>query len=141
MSTRISVVESNQTEFRHQLFEVLMTSQNNEQGLKANTLTLNSLASMVTTIMNKLESRTIVSEPNETCNNEDGIPESAPKSTCENQTQSVPTRIGTSNTLPIDVVDDSGARSEDETAPNTFRRSSRSKDAKLKGASMSQESS
>ena len=59
-----STVESNQTEFSHQLSQVLMTSLNNEQAQKANMLTLNSLATMVMTKMNKLKSKTIVSEPN-----------------------------------------------------------------------------
>lgn len=51
MSTRIFALEINQAEFKHQLSEVLMTSQNNEQAFKENTLALNNLAIVVTTIM------------------------------------------------------------------------------------------
>ena len=133
-------MELNQTQFRHQLFEVLTTSKNNEQALKVNMLTSNSLATMVTTIMNKLESRTIVSEPNPTVKNKD-IHESVPKSTCENQVQSRPARIGTSITLPIDVVDDTNNHSEDDNPPREYIRLTRSKNAKLKGVTMSQENS
>ena len=64
ISARIAAMELIQAEFRHQLSEVLLTSQNNEQALKTNTLTLNSLATMVTSLMTKLESRSNVSEPN-----------------------------------------------------------------------------
>ena len=82
-SARIAAMELIQAEFRHQLSKVLLTNQNNEQALKANTLTLNSLATIVTSLMTKLESKTIVSEPNTTLNIE-GIYGSIPKSTCEN---------------------------------------------------------
>ena len=40
-----------------------MTSHNNEHALKANTVMLNNMATMLTTIMNKLESKTMVSPP------------------------------------------------------------------------------
>lgn len=89
-----------------------MISQINEQALKANTLTYNSLANMVTTIINKLESRTIVSKPKQTVNNED-IHGNVPKSMQENQIQSRPARIGTSITLPMDVVDVTNNHSKD----------------------------
>ena len=140
MSSRIATVELNQTELRHQLSEVLMTNQSNEQALKANMLTLNNLATMVTNIMNKLESRTIVSEPNPTINNED-VHGGVLKSTCENQAQSRPARIGTSITLPIYVVDDTDDRGEDDNPPKAYNRLTRSKDAKLKGVTVSQENS
>lgn len=83
MSARLAVVEHNHTDFRRQLNEVLLTSQNNEQALKAVNLALNSLAAMVTSIMNKLESMTSVNEPNPTANNED-VHGSISKSMCEN---------------------------------------------------------
>ena len=140
MSARIPAMELTQAEFRHQLSKVLLTSQNNEKTLKANTLTLNSLATIVTNLMTKLESRTIVSESNTAVNNE-GIHGSVPKSTCENQAQSRPASIGTSITLPIDVVDDSDHHSEDDNQPLVYTRLTRSKDAKLKGVTVSQENS
>ena len=140
MSARMAAMEQTQAEFRQQLSDMLLTSQNNEQALKANTLTLDNLADKLTNIMNKLESRTILSEPNPTVNNMD-VHGGVPKSTCENQAQSRPTRIGTSITLPIDVVDDTDDRSQDDNAPIVYKRLTRSKDAKLKGVSMSQENS
>jgi hypothetical protein len=140
MSVCIVAIELTQAEFRHQLSEVLLISQNNEQALKANTLTLNSLAIMVTSLMTKLESRTIVSEPNTAVNNE-GIYGSIPKSTCENQAQSRPAGIGTSITLLIDVVDDTDHHSEDDNQPLVYTRLTRNKDAKLKGITVSQENS
>ena len=140
MSARMAAMEQTQAEFRQQLSEMLLTSQNNEQALKANTLTLDNLATKLTNIMNKLESRTILSEPNPTVNNGD-VQGGVPKSTCENQAQSRPTRIGTSITLPIDVVDDTDDRSQDNNAPIVYKRLTRSKDAKLKGVTVSQENS
>ena len=101
MSACIAAMELTQAEFKHQLSEVLLTNQNNEQAQKANTLTLNSMATMVTSLMTKLESRIIVSEPNTAVNNED-IHGSVPKSTYENQAQYHPAGIRTSITLPID---------------------------------------
>ena len=138
MSARIVAMELTQAEFRHQLSEVLLTNQNNDQALKAITLTLDSLATMVTSLMTTLQSRTIVSEPNTAVNNE-GIDGSVPKSTCENQAQSRPAGIGTSITLPIDVVDDTDDHSEDDHEPFVCTRFTRSKDAKLKGVTVSQE--
>ena len=118
---------------------MLLISQNNEQALKANTLTLNSLATIVTSLMTKLESRTIVSEPNTTIIHE-GIYESIPKPTCKNQTQYRPTDIGTSITLPIDV-DDSDHNSVDDNQSLVYTRLTRSKNAKLEGVTVSQENS
>ena len=63
MFAPIYALETNQTYFKHQLLEVLMTSHNNEHALKANTVMLNNMATMLTTIMNKLESKTMVSPP------------------------------------------------------------------------------
>jgi hypothetical protein len=140
MSVCIVAMELTQAEFRHQLSEVLLTSPNNKQALKANTLTLNSLAIMVKSLMTKLESRTIVSEPNMAVNNE-GMYESIPKSTCGNQAQSRPAGIGTSITLPIDVVDDTDHYSEDDNQPLVYTRLTKSKDTKLKGITVSQDNS
>ena len=119
---------------------MLLTSHNNEQALKANTLTLNSLATMVTSLMIKLESRTILNEPNTVVNNE-GIHGSVPKSMCENQAQYCPAGIETSTTLPINVMDDTDHHSKDDNQPLVYTRLTRSKDAKLKGVTMSQENS
>jgi hypothetical protein len=80
----MAAVEQTQAEYRQQLSELVLSSQNYEQALKDNTATLNSLASMVMSIMNKLESRSVVSEPKTTANN-DEVPGSVPKSTCETQ--------------------------------------------------------
>jgi hypothetical protein len=67
----MATVEQNQAEYRQQLSELVLSNQNYEQALKDNTATLNILASMVISIMNKLESRSVVSEPKTTTNNED----------------------------------------------------------------------
>ena len=141
MSAQISALETNQTDFRHQLSKVLMTSQNNEQALKANTMTLNNLATMVTIIMDKLESKTMVRPLTHTCDNEACNPRSALKSVCENQAQSKQVRIGTSSALPIDVVDVSYVPSEDEKPRKQFVRLTRSKDVKFKGVSEAQDNS
>ena len=140
MSARMAAVEQNQAEYRQQLSELVLSSQNYEQALKDNTATLNSLASMVTSIMNKLETRSVVSEPKTTTNNED-IHGGVPKSTCETQAQTPTARIATSNTLPIDVVEDSEVFREGEGPPKEYTRLTRSKDAKLKGVTASQENS
>ena len=63
------------------------------------------------------------------------------KSACENQIQFPTTRIETSNMLPVDVVEDSSPHSEGGGHNKTYTRLTRSKDAKLKGVSMSQENS
>jgi hypothetical protein len=96
-----------------------LSSQNHEQALKSNTITLNSLATIVMSIMNKLESRSIVSEPKTTTNNED-IHGNVPKSTCKTQAQTPIARIATSNTLPIDVVEDSEVFCEGEGPPKNI---------------------
>jgi hypothetical protein len=49
--------------------------------------------------------------------------------------------VGTSNTLPVDVVDNTSPRSEGEGQLITYTRMTRSKDAKLKAVSVSQENS
>ena len=119
---------------------MLLASQNHELHLKDVNVTLSSLATMVTSIMNKLESKTSVSEPKTTANTEDmhgGITKSA----CENQTKSPTARVGTSTLLPVDVVADSSAHSEGGGQPKTYTRLTSSKDAKLKGAFVSQENS
>ena len=116
MSARVAAMEQTQAEFRQQLSEMLLNSKNNEQVLKTNTLTLDNLATKLTNIMKKLESRTIMSEPNLTVNNGD-VHGGVLKSTCENQAQSRPTRIGTFITLRIDVVDETDDRSEYDNAP------------------------
>ena len=136
MSARMAAMEQTQAEFRQQLSDMLLTSQNNEQTLKANTLTLDNLATKLTNIINKLESRTIMSEPNPIVNNGD-VPGGVPKCTCENQAQSRPIRIGISIMLPIGVVDDTDDCSQDDNAPIMYKRLTRSKDAKLKGVTVS----
>jgi hypothetical protein len=140
VSARLSAVEQNQAEVKRQLASMVMTSQNNEQALKDVNVTLGALAAMVTSIMNKLESKTSVSEPKTTANNQD-VHRSAPKSPCDLQDQSPTDRMGTSNTLPADVVDNTSARSEGEGQPITYTRLTRSKDVKLKAVSASQENS
>lgn len=117
MSARLTAVETNQTEFRNQLSEVLMTSQNNEHALKSATLTLDNLSTMVAAIMHRLDSKTMVSTPNHSGGNHDQIARSPPKSPCENQAQSKPAGIGASSALPVDVVDVSYIPSEDEHPP------------------------
>ena len=98
-------------------------------------MTLDNLATMVTTIMNKLESKTMVSPPTHRGDNDDQIPRSPPKSTCKNQAQSKPSRIGASSGNPIDVVDVSYVPSEDENPPKQSVKITRSKDVKFKGVS------
>ena len=83
---------------------------------------------------------TIVSEPNPTVNNGQYMAASR-ISTGDHQAQSRPTRIGTSVTLPIDVVDDTDDRSENNNPPKVYTMVRRSKDAKLKGVTVSQENS
>ena len=73
---------------------------------------------MVTTIMNKLESKTMVSPPTHSIDNQEQIPRSARKSACENQAQSKPARIGTSSALTINVFDVLYVPSEDKNPPN-----------------------
>lgn len=133
-------MEQNQSEVRQQLSEVLLNIPKNEQALKDVNLTLSSLASMVTSIMNKLETRTTGSEPTPTQNIRDAHG-SIPKSMGENQAPSRTARIGTSKTLPVDVVDDSSVRCEAEGPTKTYTRLTRSKDAKLKGVSVSEDNS
>jgi hypothetical protein len=136
MSARMTVVKQTQAEFRQQLSEILLTSQNNEDALRANTLTLDNLTTKLMNIINKLESRTIGNEPNPTVNNGD-VHGGVPKSTCENQTQSHPTRIGTSITLPIDLVNNTDDRSQDDNALKVYTTLTQSKDAKLKEVTVS----
>ena len=140
MSARLAAVEQSQTEFRQQISEVLLSNHNNEEALRANTATMNSLATMVMSIMNKLETKSVVSEPLTTTNNE-GTHGGVPKSTCENQAQTPTARKAASNTLPIDVVADSEVIREVEGPVKEYRRLTRSKDAKLKGVTASQENS
>ena len=124
-------VEQNHAEFRLKLSDMLLASHNNETALKACESKLDNLATMMMNIMNKLESMTIVSEPNPTVNN-GNVHGGIPKSTGDHQAQSHPTRIGTSVTLPIDVVDDTDDRSQNDNPPKVYTRVIRSKHAKLK---------
>ena len=133
VSARLSAVENN-------MASMVMTSQNNEEVLKKVKVTLGTLAAMVTSIMNKLESKTSVSEPKTTANNQD-VHRSLPKSPCDLQDQSSVDRVGTSNTLPMDVVGNTSTHSEGEGGPITYKRVTRSKDAKLKAVSASQDNS
>ena len=135
MSARLTAVENNQTEFRSQLSEVLMTSQNNESRLKSATATLDNLSTMVAAIFSRLESKTVVSTPNHSGGNHDQVARSPPKSPRENQSQSKPAAIGASSALPVDVVEVSFVPSEDEHPPRQSVRITRSKDVKFKGIS------
>ena len=136
MSARLTDVESNQTEFNNKLSDLVMTSQNNEQELKSCRLALDSLATMVTSIMHRLDSKSVGSPPNHSGGNHDAITRSPPKSTCENQAQSKDSLIGTSSALPVDVVEVSYVPSEDENPPKQSVRVTRSKDAKGKAISV-----
>jgi hypothetical protein len=140
VSARLSAVEHSQAELKRQLSSMVMSGQNNEQALKDVNVTLSTLVAMVSSIMNKLESKTSVSEPKTTANNQD-VHRNIPKSPCDTQDQSPTTRVGTSNTLPVDAVEDTSAHSEGEEHPLTYKRVTRSKDAKLKAISASQENS
>ena len=133
MSAHITALETNHAEFRNELSEVLMTSQNNEQALKSCHAQLDNLATMVSTIMNRLESKTMVSQPDDSGGKHEAIARSPPKSPLENQAQSKPARIGASSALPIDVVDVSYVPSEDDNPPKQSVRMTRSKDVKFKG--------
>jgi hypothetical protein len=135
MSARITALENNQIKFRNQLSEVLMTSLNNEQALEANPMMLDNLASMVTTIMNRLKSKTTVGQPNLSGSKHGKIARYPPKSACKNQAQSKSARIGASSALPIDVVDVSYVPNEDGNPPKQSVRMMKSKDVKFKGVS------
>ena len=135
MSARITAVETNQAEFKNQLTEIMMTSHNNEQSLKSCHMQLDNLATMVTSIMKQLESKTMMSPPHHSRANHDQVPRSPPKSTCETQAQSKPVRVGACSGNPIDVVDVSYVHSEDENPPRQYVRMTRSKDVKAKGVS------
>ena len=74
-------------ELRHQLSELMMHSQNNEQRLKSQSTTLDNLAIMVSSIMNKLESKSTASPPTHSGGNHHQDLESPPKSGGENQAQ------------------------------------------------------
>lgn len=67
-------------------------------------MTLNSLAPMVTTIMDRLDPNIIVSKPKFACDNQEQSPSTIPKSICENHKQSHVDSIETSNLQPIDIV-------------------------------------
>ena len=95
----------------------MLTSQNNEQILKSCHMQLDNLATMVTSIMNKLESKTMMSPPTVSGANHDRTPRSPPKSTCKTQAQSKAARVGASSANPIDVVDVFYVPSEDENPP------------------------
>jgi hypothetical protein len=136
MSARLTVVETSQTELRRQLAELMMTSSNNEERLKSCTTTLDSLTTMVTCIMQKLESKSMASPPNYSALNQHQNPRSPHKSAVENQAQSKTTRIGASSGNPIEVVEVSYVHSEDENPPpKQSVRMTRSKDVKFKGVS------
>ena len=135
MSVRLVAVETTQAEFRNQLSELMMTSHNNEQALKSCHKQLDNLATMVTSIMTKLESKTMMSPPTVSRANHDQTPRSPPKSTCETQAQSKPARVGACSANPIDVLDVSYVPSEDDNPPKQSVRITRSKDVKAKGVS------
>ena len=135
MSARLAAVETNQAQFTNQLAEFMITSQNNEQALKSCHMQLDNLATMFTSIMKQLESKTMMSPPQVSAANHDRTPRSPPKSTCETQTCSKPAQVGASSANPVDVVDVSFVPSEDENPPKQFVRITRSKDVKAKGVS------
>ena len=135
MSARLAAVETNQEKFTNQLAEFMNHSQNNEQSLKSCHMQLDNLATMVTSIMKQLESKTMMSPPQVSGANHDRTPRSPPKSTCETQACSKPAQVGASSANPADVVDVSYVPSEDENPPKQSVRITRSKDVKAKGVS------
>lgn len=78
MSARITVVETNQAEFRNQLSELMMTCHNNEQSLKSCGMQLDNLATVVISIMKQLESKIMMSPPHHSGANQCQIPRSPP---------------------------------------------------------------
>lgn len=130
----MSAVETGLAETRMQISEFMLTNHNNEQALKSCHMQLDNLATMVTSIMNKLESKSMMSPPNHSHANQGQVP-SPPKSTCETIAQSKSARVAASSANPIDVVDISYVPSEDENPPKHYVRMTRSKDVKAKGVS------
>lgn len=135
MSARITALESSHAEFRTQMSEFMIQGQNNEQALKSCTMTLDNLASMVTSIMHRLDSKSMGSPPNQVRGIQDERASSLRKSACETQAQSKTAAIGTSSAFPIDVVDVSYVPSEDDNPPKQSVRVTRSKDPKLTAVS------
>ena len=136
MSARLTAVETNQEKFTNQLAELTIHSQNSEQSMKSCHMQLDNLATMVTSIMNKLESKTMMSPPTVSGAHHDETHRSPPKSACETQAQSKVAHGGASSANPIDVVDVSYVPSEDENPPpKQSVRITRSKDVKAKGVS------
>ena len=79
----------------------MLTCHNNKQALKSCHMQLDNLATMVTSIMNKLESKSMMSPPNHFRGNHDEVPRSPPKSTCETIAQSKAAHVVTSSANPI----------------------------------------
>lgn len=120
-----------------------MTSQNSEQSLKsvhvrldnfaAMQSTMDNLATMVETLMNRLESKSMENQADVSGGKHDAVARSPPKSPCEYQGQSKPVRAGASSVHTVDVVDVSYVPSEDENPPKQAVRMTRSKVVKFKG--------
>ena len=133
MSARITALEANQAEFRTQLNEFLMSRESSEQPLKSIDVRLDNLATMVTSIISRLESKPTCSQPDDNGGKHNDITPTPPKSPCENQGQSIPARIGTSPVHTVDVLDVSYVPSEEDNPPKQAVRMTRSKDVKVKG--------
>ena len=113
----------------------MISTQNNEQSFTLVHLELANLAAMFTSIMNKLESKSMMSPPMHSGAIHAQVPRSPPKSTCETIAQSKAARGGASSANPIDVLDVSYVPSEDKNPPKQSVRVTRSKDVKAKGVS------
>ena len=133
MSARITALETTQAEVRKDLSEMLMTSQNNEQSFASVHIRLDNLATTLVTIMNRLEPKSMVSQPDDSGGKHDATDKTHPKSPVENQAQSKPARVGASSVHLVDVVDVSYVPSDDDNPPKQYVRMTKSKDVKYKG--------
>lgn len=80
MFVPLNAEETTQAEFKNQLSELMLTSHNNEQSLKSCHMQLNNWATMVMSIMNKLEYKSMMSPPDDSGGNHDQVPRSPPPS-------------------------------------------------------------
>ena len=108
-----------------------MTSQNNEQSLASVHVRLDNLATTLNLLMNRLESKSMVSQPDDSGGKHDATAKTPPKSP-SNPAASKTTRIGASSVHIVDVVDVSYVPSEDDNPPKQYVRMTRSKDVKGK---------
>ena len=67
----MTAVETGLAESWMQMSEFMLTCHNNEQALKSCHMQLDNLATMLTSIMNKLESKSMMSPPNHFGGNHD----------------------------------------------------------------------